>query len=397
MPRLSDQMEEGTILRWTKSEGEDVAIGEPIAEIETDKATWVVEAESAGSLLRIVVEDGGVAAVGGVIGFIGMLGETVPDITATETAVADAVEERTCDRGSAGDARTVAAGDGPPFPAGRARATPVARRTAAQLRIPLEHVVGTGPGGRIVNSDVLAAARASAAPDTLDRGSGTSVQLTPTQRTIARRMVESATTIPLFTVAAEIDMEAAVGLRADLQQLRNDEAPSLNDLIVKAVALALRDFPALNSSYDGGQVVRWTRVNVGIAVATADALIVPVLFDADQKPLEQIARETRDLVARTHARELAPAELAEGTFTVSNLGMFGARRFSALINPPQAAILAVGEVSRRAVVDETGALVARHRMDVTLACDHRIVYGAGGARFLARVRELLERPLALTL
>jgi pyruvate dehydrogenase E2 component (dihydrolipoamide acetyltransferase) len=399
MPRLSDQMEEGTVLRWVKAEGEEVQKGEELVEIETDKATWIVEAEETGSLIRILVRDGGIAPVGSVIGFIGGAGESIPAGSESETPGSPLAEPAQVAVSAAERTVTSSAHD---RSVTRARATPVARRTARELRVALEAVAGTGPGGRIVRRDVLAAASAAPqddgpSPTELGRGSGFEVELTATQRTIARRMAESTSTIPHFTVSAEIDMEAALALRRDLKELTPESAPSANDLVVKAVALALRDFPAFNASFAESKVIRWPRINVGIAVAAEDVLLVPVLFDVDAKPLAQIARETRDLADRARSRALAPAELSEGTFTVSNLGMLGVRSFSAVINPPQAAILAVGAVSRRAVVEESGEIVARHRMDVTLACDHRVVYGADAARFLARVRELLERPLALTL
>jgi len=208
-------------------------------------------------------------------------------------------------------------------------------------------------------------------------------------------MAESKATIPHFTLTAEIDMTVAAALRDELKEAADDVTPTLNDLVVKAVALALRDFPSLNASFGESAVLRFPRINVGIAVATDDALVVPTLLDADRKSIGEIARDTRAMVERVRDRTVSPAELSGGTFTISNLGMFGIRTFQAVINPPQVAILAVGEISRRPVVRPTGEIVARERMDVTLSCDHRVVYGADGARFLARLRELLEHPLPL--
>jgi pyruvate dehydrogenase E2 component (dihydrolipoamide acetyltransferase) len=375
MPRLSDQMEEGVVLQWLKAAGDEVKKGDPVVEIETDKTTWVVESEDDGFLLEILVPAGGSAPVGGTIAFVGVEGETAAAIAAP--------------------ARDLSA----PAPAGgRSRATPVARRTAEELQVALANVVGTGTNGRIVRRDVVAAAHAQpsvAPPAHAIRGEPSAAEFTHTQRTIARRMLESTTTIPHFALTAEIDMEAAVALRIDLQKLLPDAPPSLNDLVVKAVALALRDHPRLNASWEDGRVVAWPRVNVGIAVATDDALLVPVVVDADRKPLGELARESRNLVERAQQRALTPAEVSGGTFTVSNLGMFGIRMFSAVINPPEAAILAVGEVARRATVSAADEVVVRQQMTVTLSSDHRIVYGAEGAAFLARVRALLERPLAL--
>ncbi|MGI8513387.1 MAG: dihydrolipoamide acetyltransferase family protein, partial [Solirubrobacteraceae bacterium] len=223
-------------------------------------------------------------------------------------------------------------------------------------------------------------------------------ELNRTQQTIARRMAEAKATVPEFTLEATIDMEAAVAARAQLKRLAGDgeSVPSYNDMVVRACALALREHPRANGAYRDGRFELHARVNVGIAVATEDALVVPTVFDADLKGLNAIAAETRALAERVRSAAITPPELSGGTFTVSNLGMFGVRSFTAVINPPQAAILAVGELAQRAVVVD-GEVVARHTMDVTLACDHRILYGADAARFLARVRERLEAPIALGL
>ncbi|MBW3609522.1 MAG: 2-oxo acid dehydrogenase subunit E2 [Actinobacteria bacterium] len=214
---------------------------------------------------------------------------------------------------------------------------------------------------------------------------------------IARRMAESRATIPSFELRTEIDMEACVALRAELNALSDDGAggiPSFNDMVVKACGLALREFPRANGSYRDGRFELYSRVNVGVAVAAQDALVVPTVFDADRKSLHEIARETRALAERVRSGAITPPEVSGGTFTVSNLGMYGVTDFTAVINPPQAAILAVGALAQRAVVRD-GELVARHTMNVTLACDHRILYGADAAQFLGRIRALLERPLAL--
>jgi pyruvate dehydrogenase E2 component (dihydrolipoamide acetyltransferase) len=254
-----------------------------------------------------------------------------------------------------------------------------------ELGVELAGVEGTGPGGRIVRADV----RDAASGDTND------VELTPTQRTIAQRMTESRSQIPEFTLEAEIDMEALAELRKELRGLGRKPLPSFNDLVVKAAAVSLRKHLAVNASWASGRIRRNERVNVGIAVATDDALYVPTLFDADTLSVFEIAARTRAQIEKVMAGTLAPEELGGGTFTVSNLGMFGVRRFNAVINPPQAAILAVGEVARRPAVAEDGSIVARHQMDVTLSCDHRVVYGAEAARFLQTLKSLLERPVAL--
>ena len=393
MPRLSDSMEEGTILRWLRAAGDVVRKGDDLVEIETDKATMVYEAEAEGTVLEILVQDGGVAAVGAVIAVLANGAEAHPESPATparpkaRSAAAPTIE-----------------GTAAPEAARRPRATPAARRTAAELGISLAGVAGSGPDGRIGLEDVRSAAGRGGAPapparaagEAQDRGAPEVVALTATQRTIARRMTESTSTIPQFTVTVEIDMEAAADLRESLKELTPEAAPSINDLIVKAAALTLREQPAFNSSWDDGRLLRWPRVNVGVAVALDDALLVPAVFDADVKSLGQIALETRGFAERAGSRTLTAAELTAGTFTVSNLGMLGVRRFTAVVNPPQVAILAVGAVELRPVVDADGHISARRCMDATLTCDHRVVYGADGARFLTRLRAFLERPLTLT-
>jgi pyruvate dehydrogenase E2 component (dihydrolipoamide acetyltransferase) len=247
-----------------------------------------------------------------------------------------------------------------------------------------------------VASDVEAAAGAGKPADDGDgRGTPTVVEQSPTQRRIAERMAESRASIPEFTLEVEISMDAAATLRDELREAGRAPVPSFNDLVVRAAALALRDFPALNASYDPGKSIQHDRINIGVAVDAPDALLVPTIHDADRKPLLSIAAESRRLAEAARERRLTPEDLADGTFTVSNLGMFGVRRFHAVINPPQVALLAIGDVARRPFVAEDGAIVARRSMDVTLSCDHRVVYGAEAARFLERLRELLESPAAL--
>jgi pyruvate dehydrogenase E2 component (dihydrolipoamide acetyltransferase) len=296
------------------------------------------------------------------------------------------------------------------------KASPLARRIARERGVDLHAVAGSGPGGRIVRADVETAATApppaaapapappaAAAPPPAPppapteaataKGEITIQELTRTQQVIARRMAESKATVPDFELRSEIDMEACVTLRAELKALGGD-VPSFNDMVVKAAALALREFPRANGSYRDARFELHGRVNVGVAVAAADALVVPTVFDADRKSLREIARETRALAERVRAGSVTPPELSGGTFTVSNLGMYGVTDFTAVINPPQAAILAVGALAPRPAARD-GALVVRHTMGVTLACDHRILYGAEAAQFLARIRALLEQPLAL--
>ena len=272
---------------------------------------------------------------------------------------------------------------------------------------------GSGPGGRIVRADVLAAPGSPAAgsapaapePDAVAtaKGQARSVELTRTQQTVARRMAESRATIPEFTLQIDVDMEECVALRAELKRLSQTQgasepaaSPTYNDMVVKAAALALRQNPRANGSYRDGRLTLYSRINVGVAVAADEALVVPTVFDADEKSLGEIARETRALAERVRDGTITPPELGGGTFTVSNLGMYGIRSFTAIINPPQAAILSVGALEQRPVAVD-GVLVVRHMLTLTLACDHRILYGAEAALLLARVRELLQSPAALSL
>ena len=387
MPRLSDSMEEATVLQWLKSPGEQVARGEPLVEVETDKATIVYEAEEDGQLEEILVAAGNAAALGEVIARLRVAGgDGAPPPAVSAPRPAEPARPTVV-------AATPASPPLPPVAKGaRARATPVARALAAQLGVPLDGLSGTGIGGRIVRADIRAAAPAGR--PVAGRGTETELRHTPTQRTIAERMSHSRATVPEFTLEAEISMEAAASLRAELKAAAGELVPSFNDLIVRAVALALREFPALNASYVEGGTVRYERINVGIAVDAGDSLLVPTIRDADRSSVFAIARESRRLAEAARTRTLAPADLADGTFTVSNLGMLGVRRFHAVINTPQAAILAVGEVAPRAVVD-AGVLVARTTVEVALSCDHRVVYGAEAARFLQRLRHLLEHPVSL--
>ena len=428
MPRLSDTMEEGTILRWLKQDGEEVKRGEELVEIETDKATMTYESDQAG-VLQTVAGEGDTLAVGALIARVGEAGGDARQDSASSAGTNEeepaagpagvrAEDEAIAASGSQHAAASTAAATGEDRPAGeRVRASPLAKRIAQENGVDLQGLTGSGPGGRIVKADVqnagaqTPASEALAAPGTTTaaaapvagiegvataKGETTAVELTRTQQTIARRMAESKATIPDFTLQVEVDMEDCVKLRSELKRLSQSEAPTYNDMVVKASALALREHPRANGSYRDGRLQLHSRVNVGVAVAAEDALIVPTVFDAEEKSLGEIARETRALAARVREGTITPPELGGGTFTVSNLGMYGVRSFTAIINPPQSAILSVGALEPRAVVRD-GELLARNTMILTLACDHRILYGANAATFLARIRELLEAPSALTL
>lgn len=405
MPRLSDSMEEGVILSWLKKEGEAVEVGEELVEIETDKASMVYESDLAG-VLEILVGEGETRRVGEPIANVRSDGEAVP-----RPAVEPTAEE---------PPETEAAGTEPPPPPAypdhpaveeRIRISPLAARLARQKGVDPAGIDGSGPYGRIIKADIDRIVRTpgpavrsgdGGAPSPTStpvqsgeaaKGEVTTVELTRTQQTIARRMAESKATAPHFYLQAEVDMTRAIEVRAAFGSAPAGEAPipSLNDMVVKAVALALRHHPRANSTYRDGRIEQFSRVNVGVAVAAEDALIVPVITDADRLDLREISAESRRLADRVRAGEVTPPELAGGTFTITNLGMFGVRSFDAVINGGQAAILSVGEAAERPAVRD-GQIVPAVLMDIGLACDHRILYGAEAAEFLAEIKANLEEP-----
>lgn len=409
MPRLTDSMQEGTILRWLKQTGDSVSRGEHIVEVETDKANTSCEATADG-MLQVAVAAGATVAVDTVIATIGdpVAGASGP-IASSSAAAADRISDGSL------RSRSENAMRGSGTVTRRVTASPVARRLARQHLVDLRTISGTGPNGRVVKADVLQAATAAAArpqtemathppaPDAAagaglrqGKGRATALTLTRAERTIARRMAESRATIPDFSLCAEADMSAASALRSQIREVAGDpsHAPTLNDFIVKACGLALARHPRVNSSYADDSVLMHERVNVGVAVAGERTLVVPTIFDADTLTLADIAAETRALAAEVRAGTISPARLANGTFTVSNLGMLGVSSFNAVINPPQAAILAVGAMARRPV-DQDGRIALRPAVTLTLTCDHRVLNGADAARFLADVATLLEKPLAL--
>jgi pyruvate dehydrogenase E2 component (dihydrolipoamide acetyltransferase) len=413
MPRLSDSMEEGTILRWLKSSGDEVSLGEPIAEIETDKATMTYEADAAG-FLQIVAGEGDTLAIGTVIARLAPSAEEAKAAPA-EKAQAAVAEAPVAEAPAAADVPApepeeapvaVGAGARGSAPGGRVKASPVARRIAAELGVDLASVAGSGPDGRVVKADVIAAANGGARPAAAAdaaagdadgaKGSVEVIEPTRTQQLIARRMASAKATIPEFQVTVEVDAEAAFELREQLRG-QTEPLPSVNDLVIKACALALRAHPGVNAAYVDGHFERYSRVNVGVAVAGPETLVVPTVFDADLKSLTEITAATRALAAKVREGTVTPPELSGATFTVSNLGMLGVARFTAVINPPQAAILAVGAANPRAVVGPDGQISARRVMELTISADHRIVYGADAADFLGTVRKRLERPAGLLL
>jgi pyruvate dehydrogenase E2 component (dihydrolipoamide acetyltransferase) len=419
MPRLSDTMEEGTIGRWLVHEGDAFAAGDVLAEIETDKATMEFQAYDAGTVLRILVGDGETVALGAPIAIVGAEGEAAEEAASAgngatapppqEQAAAEPEPKSAQPRKpskSSSKARA-AAGNGSGASAAL-RVSPIARRMADEAGIDLAAMAGrgSGPEGRVVKADVerliasgeltrpaapTAAAAAQGAP-----AEGEVRELTPMLKAVATRMAQSKQTVPHFYVESEIDMTRAMQLRAELNSGLADSGDkiSVNDLIVRASALALIQHPQAHRSYVEGTHVYHPHANIGIAVALDDGLIVPVVDEADTKPVREISRETRDLAGRARAGELKQREIEGATFSVSNLGMFDVANFEAIINPPESAIIAVGAtVDRPVVVD--GELVVRKIMRVTLSCDHRACSGADGAKLLQTIKQLLQAPSLL--
>jgi pyruvate dehydrogenase E2 component (dihydrolipoamide acetyltransferase) len=427
MPRLSDSMEEGTILTWMKSVGDQVELGDELVEIETDKANMVFESDAAGTLVEIVAGEGDTLPIGEVIARVGDPSEAdgagSGDSGAGRSAVQASPESPRVHAAEAPPEVATPAPAPPPSrePGERVKASPLARRIAKEKGIDIAQLSGSGPGGRIIKADVEAAPSDGAAPTATPapaapaaapaaptpgvrerpetaKGQVEVVELTKLQQTVGRRMAESKATAPHFYLQANIDMTRCFEARAAIKAAarEGEVVPSFNDMVVKACAIALGEFPRANGAYRDGKWELYSRVNVGIAVAARDALVVPTIFDADLKGLRQIASEARALAARVRDQSITPPELSGATFTVSNLGMYGVSNFHAVINSPQAAILAVGAITETPVVSD-GELTTAQLMGVTLACDHRILYGAEGAEFLARVRALLEEPLGLAL
>jgi len=461
LAKLSPTMEEGTIVKWTKKEGDAVKQGDVLAEIETDKANMEMEAQGSGILRKILVEAGGKAPIGTLIGVIAEANEDIEPLIAKEGAKAgaaakaaaapapaapapaapapepaQAAAEASAKAAPADQPASAAAAEktppAPPAPAarpapapapapvaasastggegGRVKASPLARSMAAHQNIDLSSVAGSGPGGRIIKRDIeswagprpsAAPARVSAAPSPRPAPPGPSITpgqelpLSNMRKTIAKRLSESMFGSPHYYVTVEIDMDAAVDLREQIQRLEEGKV-SFNDLVVKACAKALTRFPMVNASWGGDKIATHADVNIGIAVAIPDGLITPVVRNADRKSILDIAHEVRDLATRARDRKLKPEEFTGSTFTISNLGMFDVDSFTAIINPPDSAILAVGAVRKVPVVDGD-TIRPGHRMKVTMSSDHRVIDGALAAQFLAEVRRLLEAPVALVM
>lgn len=413
MPKLGFDMAEGVLVRWVKSEGDSVERGEVLAEIETDKATVEVESQASGIIHRHLVSEGSRVPVGDPIAVVGEQGEEV-DVDALmgdgsqraespKSEVAPQPDSKTeaepqaeqPDRAERTDGR----GDGQ-LPGG-VKASPVARRIAEERGVDLSNVQGSGPGGRIVRADVeqapaereTPAERAYAYPETARATER--IERTGLRRTIGKRMTQSKQEVPHFYVTADLDAGPLMALRDQVNQaLPDEEKVSVNDVLVKAASLSLRKFPNINASLDGDTVVRHGDINIGIAVAIDGGLMTVVAHDADKKPLSVLARESKPLIERARQGKIKPEDVEGATFTISNMGMYDVDHFIAIINPPEAAILAVGSVRTEPVVQD-GELTVGRRLKVTLSADHRVTDGAEAAQFLQEFRRLVETPVLM--
>jgi len=410
MEALSPTMEEGRLVKWTKQEGEAVKTGDTLAEVETDKAIMELVARADGQLVKVLVTEGSTVPVGQVVAYIGAPGEkvdggkvekgAVPPVTATTPAAPQ----------PAATAPPAAVPADPDL----VKASPLARRMAKEAGVDLKLVAGSGPGGRVVKRDLESAAAASPpTTPTAQRAvplpspvsqvvarSGAAyddVPLTQIRKTIAKRLATSLGPVPHYFLTTEVDMERAAEAREALNRDLGDQGKvSFNDIIVKAAALALVKHRACNAWFQDDHIRYWNEVHLGMAVAVEDGLITPVIRHAQAKSLAQISREARELAGRARERRLKPEEYTGATFSVSNLGMFDIDQFTAVINPPEAGILAVGSVAAKPVAI-TGQVLVRRRLRVTMSCDHRVIDGATGAAFLVTLKQMLENPLAMLL
>lgn len=411
MEALSPTMEEGQLVRWLKSEGDAVTNGDVLAEIETDKATMELVARGEGVLRRIFLQAGGTAPVGAVIGVIGGADEDISGVEGvTGGAAAPAAEATEPVASVPPPPPAPAAAPASPAPAagqpegGRVKASPLARRLADEMGVDLSHVSCSGPGGRVVKRDVEAArgAGASAPPPATgwapDAAEFEDVPTSQMRKTIARRLVTSIGPVPTFYLTVDVDMGRVIEARQSINAMleRSGTKVSINDIVLKAVAAALRQHPNCNAQWHDGFIRRFNAVHLGVAVAVEDGLITPIVRNADRKGIVQIGNEVRELAGRAREKKLTPEEYTGATFSVSNLGMFGIHEFTAIINPPEAGILAVGGVEDTPVAVD-GQVVVRPRMRITMSCDHRVIDGAQGSRFLQTLKGMLEEPTAILL
>ena len=427
MEALSPTMEEGRLVKWLKNEGDAVKAGDPIGEVETDKAIMELVARGDGVLRKRLINEGDAVPVGTLVGVIAPVDENIdaliagaaaPAAAAAPTPATPAASAPTPAAPAPAAPATAPAATEPTAPAptapapplsaaptGPTRSSPLARRLAAERGLNLSALQGSGPNGRIIKRDIEAARVAptldAATPPTgptgrlvVADGDYTDVPLTQIRKIIAKRLGESIGPIPTFYLTAEYDLTRALEMRTAMAELGDEFKVSVNDILIKAIAVALSQHPEVNAHWNGDHIRYFNRVHLGMAVATDDGLIVPVIWDADRKRLSEISRDARELAKRARERKLKPEEFTGSTFSVSNLGMFGIDQFTAIINPPEAAILAIGAGEDRVVV-VNGEMVVRKRVRVTMSCDHRIIDGAVGAKFLQALRRMVENPLML--
>lgn len=402
MPKLSDTMDTGRIIKWLKKEGEQVSPGDVLAEVETDKANMDMEAYDEGTLVKIVAKEGDRVPIGGLIGILGTAGEDVSSIindtkaSAHKETVQAPVSESEVSQEQSSPAP--AAKTGAPQPSkdnGRLKASPLAKRLAHDKGIDLESVKGTGTAGRIVKRDVETFVP-SASGRVVSSGGYKDEPLSMMREAIAKRLSQSNVEAPHFFLTVEVSMENAIAFRESLNAYDDQNKISFNDIIVKACAVALQKHPQVNATFMKDKIRMFGDVHIGVAVAIEEGLITPVVRDVDKKGLRDISIESKDLAARARARKLKPEEYSGSTFTVSNLGMFGVDEFTAIINPPEAAILAVGSIVEKPVVVD-GQIEIGKRMRMTLSSDHRVVDGALSARFMETLKKILESPASLAL
>jgi pyruvate dehydrogenase E2 component (dihydrolipoamide acetyltransferase) len=396
MPKLSDTMVEGTIARWRKKQGDAIETGDILAEVETDKATMEMEAFDDGVLKEIYVGDGGVAKVGEKVALILAEGETAEAAPAAPAPKAEpAAGAKPAEPQAAPAAPAAAAPTG-----ARVKASPLAKKIAAERGVALEGIQGTGPGGRVVAEDIpeKAAAPAAAPAPKIQAAAGKGDQRVPLsgmRRVIAERLLASKTQLPHFYLSIDVDASALMRLRKELNSA-NESAGlpklTINDFVLLAVARAASSHPYINASWAGDAIIQYGSVNISVAVAVDDGLVTPVIRDAHKLSLKEISATVKDFAKRARDKKLKPEEYQGGTITVSTLGAYGIEQFFAIINPPQAAILAVGAIVKKPVVNAKNEIVVGERMTITLSCDHRVVDGAVGAEYLGTLRKLIENP-----
>ncbi|MEO5720412.1 MAG: pyruvate dehydrogenase complex dihydrolipoamide acetyltransferase, partial [Chthoniobacterales bacterium] len=427
MPKLSDTMTEGTLVAWKKKKGDKVSTGDVIAEIETDKATMEWESPEDGTLTEIYVEEGGKVEIGQRIAFIGAEGEEAPAEEQKKEPAAETKEEPTEEETEKPKAEGATAKKKEKLPApktapvpkkeggdeGRVKASPLARRLATEEGLDLSQIKGSGPDGRVVEADVRAESKskpaakaesapkksaAAPAPASTQAAEGARIVLSGMRKVIAQRLVESLGPVPHFYLRIEIDAGPLMTARAELKAAGEGSDTSkitVNDFILKASVDAAAKVPKVNASFDDDAIVQYQDVDLAIAVALEDGLITPVIRAAQKKSLREISEAVKDLAHRARNKRMKPEEFQGGTFTVSNLGGCGIDSFSAIINPPQSFILAIGAVSKQAVIDDCDQIGVGHRMSITMSCDHRVIDGALGAEYLKELRHLLEHPTLL--